>query len=153
MAQKTPASLKGKPPTLAKARRLNQCPTSPEDPMNVTQKPRASLRAAIDAACKQCIYDPQAPGGWRQQTHLCSCQRCPLWPVRPLSESAIPQRLLDEFQILPDDPCISPPRETHLLNDDIQDTTSFPGNRHCPENPPLRARFSGKAGPSGAGCP
>ena len=121
--------------------------------MNLTQKPRPSLRAAINAACKQCIYDPQAPGGWRQQTHLCSCQSCPLWPVRPLSDSAIPQRLLDEFQILPDDPCLSGPRESRLLNDDTQGGTSVQGHRHCSENLARRAKFSGKAGHSDTGCP
>lgn len=79
--------------------------------MNLAQKRRPSLRTAIDAACKQCIYDPQAPGGWRQQTHLCSCQDCALWPVRPMSASGIPQNLLDESRILPDDPGLSAPPE------------------------------------------
>lgn len=105
------------------------------------------------AACKQCIYDPQAPGGWRQQTHLCSCQSCPLWPVRPLSDSAIPQRLLGEFRILPVDPGLSDPRESPLLHDDTQGGTPAQVRQHLTEIPPLSAKFSGNAGHSGAGCP
>ena len=42
------------------------------------------LRAAIDATCKDCIYDPLCGGGsWRMQVAKCSAITCPLWPVRP----------------------------------------------------------------------
>ena len=45
-----------------------------------------SLRAAINAKCKQCIYDPESGmGAWRQQVAACTVTRCPLWPVRPLT--------------------------------------------------------------------
>jgi hypothetical protein len=45
-----------------------------------------SLRAAINAMCKGCIYDPIAgTGTWRQQTQACTAIKCALWPVRPLS--------------------------------------------------------------------
>ena len=42
-----------------------------------------SLRAAIDAKCRDCIHDKEAPGTWRAQVAGCPCIRCPLWPVRP----------------------------------------------------------------------
>jgi hypothetical protein len=48
-----------------------------------------SLRKAIDAKCRECIYDPIGGGGtWRQQVHACTSYRCPLYPVRPLSEAS-----------------------------------------------------------------
>jgi hypothetical protein len=42
-----------------------------------------SLRAAIDEKCRDCTYDPVAPGTWREQVAQCSAVRCPLWPCRP----------------------------------------------------------------------
>lgn len=48
----------------------------------------ASLRQAINAKCKDCIYDPLSGlGNWRQQVSLCQIKSCPLWTVRPLSQS------------------------------------------------------------------
>lgn len=45
-----------------------------------------SLRKAINAKCKDCIYDPLSGlGTWRQQTEACPAKTCPLWPVRPIS--------------------------------------------------------------------
>ena len=46
-----------------------------------------SLRAAINAKCKDCIYDPLAGlGTWRQQVDACDAEgACSLWPVRPRS--------------------------------------------------------------------
>lgn len=47
-----------------------------------------SLRAAINAKCKDCIWDPKCGGGtWREQVAQCSSVSCPLWAVRPLPES------------------------------------------------------------------
>lgn len=47
-----------------------------------------SLRAAINAKCKDCIYDPKCGGGtWREQVAQCSAANCPLWPVRPAPTS------------------------------------------------------------------
>jgi len=49
---------------------------------------RPSLRAAIDAKCKSCIYDPgSGNGSWREQVQACSSANCPLHPLRPLSRS------------------------------------------------------------------
>jgi hypothetical protein len=46
---------------------------------------RPSLRVAIDAMCKSCLYDPgNGNGGWREQVGGCSSSNCPLHPVRPL---------------------------------------------------------------------
>lgn len=53
--------------------------------------PPRSLRKAIDAMCKWCIYDPKSGGGnWRQQVTACAITRCALWPVRPLSRGESP---------------------------------------------------------------
>ncbi|RDS76404.1 hypothetical protein DL238_01455 [Alteriqipengyuania lutimaris] len=50
---------------------------------------RGSLRAAIDAKCKDCVYDKQEPGGWRQQVAACPCEHsCPLWSVRTQPRAA-----------------------------------------------------------------
>jgi len=50
---------------------------------------RASLRAAIDAKCRDCIYDPgNGEGGWRQQVQACCSANCPLHSVRPLPVKA-----------------------------------------------------------------
>jgi len=48
-----------------------------------------SLRAAINAKCKECIYDPIAgKGTWRQQVEACTAPTCPLYSVRPTSKGA-----------------------------------------------------------------
>ena len=45
-----------------------------------------TLRTAINAMCKQCVYDPESGlGTWRQQTEACRVTECPLWKVRPVS--------------------------------------------------------------------
>ena len=50
---------------------------------------RPSLRSAIDAMCKSCIYDPgNGNGAWREQVQGCSSSNCPLHPVRPSSVKA-----------------------------------------------------------------
>lgn len=54
-----------------------------------TQKP--SLRRAINAKCRECIYDPRGGGGtWKQQVEACTATGCPLYPVRPLSDGEKP---------------------------------------------------------------
>ena len=47
----------------------------------------ASLRGAINAKCKSCVYDPLAAGNWRMQVDGCAVTRCPLHEVRPRSAS------------------------------------------------------------------
>jgi hypothetical protein len=60
---------------------------SPEAPGMGPSQPSKSLRKAIDAKCRECIYDRLAGGTWRAQTHACELTKCALWPVRPKSES------------------------------------------------------------------
>ena len=45
-----------------------------------------SLRAAVNAKCRSCIYDPGSGNGtWREQVEACSSSNGPLHPFRPLS--------------------------------------------------------------------
>lgn len=45
-----------------------------------------SRQKAIDAKCKDCIYDPLAGGTWRMQTTRCQATDCPLWEHRPVDD-------------------------------------------------------------------
>jgi hypothetical protein len=58
-----------------------------------------SRQKAINEKCKQCIYDPNAPGTWRQQVHACPAgeEWCPLFPLRPRSESPLSEEKLREY--------------------------------------------------------
>lgn len=50
----------------------------------------ASLKKAIAAKCKDCIYDPALPGSWLSQVEACtSVKSCALWLVRPLTIASI----------------------------------------------------------------
>jgi len=44
-----------------------------------------SLRKAVDAKCRECLYDPCATGlgPWRMQVEACTSPKCPLFEVRP----------------------------------------------------------------------
>lgn len=42
-----------------------------------------SFRKAVNAKCKDCIYDSCAKGTWREQVQMCTAIDCPLWEVRP----------------------------------------------------------------------
>ena len=52
-----------------------------------------SLRKAINAKCKDCIFDPMEPGNWRQQVTACTSNDCALHSVRPMSESGAKSRV------------------------------------------------------------
>ena len=54
-----------------------------------------SLRKAINDKCKDCIYDPLAPGTWRQQVYMCAVPECPLYSVRPGPEKEAIGRVID----------------------------------------------------------
>jgi len=56
-----------------------------------------SLRDAINAKCKSCIYDPHAPGTWRQQVHACDNTGCPLHDVRPRAEKPLTRSALERY--------------------------------------------------------
>jgi hypothetical protein len=59
---------------------------SPNTPAIDSHKP--SLRRAVNAKCRECIYDPiGGSGSWRQQVEACTVNNCPLYPVRPISQS------------------------------------------------------------------
>lgn len=51
----------------------------------MTTEPR-SLRSAIDAKCKGCIYDSASAGAWREQVACCTSSNCPLFEFRPMPE-------------------------------------------------------------------
>jgi len=48
---------------------------------------KRSMREAINAKCKWCIYDDKAEGTWRKQVELCTCTDCPLHTYRPVTTS------------------------------------------------------------------
>lgn len=49
-----------------------------------------SRQTAINAKCKDCIYDPKCGGGtWRQQVEACSISTCALWPYRPKARGRV----------------------------------------------------------------
>ena len=47
-----------------------------------------SPRQAIANKCKDCTYDTEAAGNWRQQTASCPVVHCGLWKFRPLHGNA-----------------------------------------------------------------
>lgn len=46
---------------------------------------RYSMRQAIDLNCKDCIYDDQDVGNWKQQVTACTITDCPFHDHRPIS--------------------------------------------------------------------
>lgn len=42
-----------------------------------------AYKAAIEAMCKTCIFDPNCPGTWREQVRDCTSPNCPLYELRP----------------------------------------------------------------------
>jgi hypothetical protein len=56
-----------------------------------------SLRGAINAYCRECIYDHLGGGTCRQQIIKCTILKCPLYPVRP--GAAKPERTYSEAQL------------------------------------------------------
>jgi hypothetical protein len=57
------------------------------------------LRAAINAMCKACTYDPQDRGTCAQQISCCVSNECPLHSVRPINARAIPDTLLAHWRL------------------------------------------------------
>ena len=56
-------------------------------PIENSEQNPTSMRYAINAKCWDCIYDPAAPGNWRQQVTACTQTDCPLFKLRPVSGS------------------------------------------------------------------
>ena len=57
-----------------------------------------SRTSAINAKCKDCIYDQKAPGTWREQVQNCQSEKsCALWPYRPISVATLTQNRKDKL--------------------------------------------------------
>lgn len=56
---------------------------------------RPSLRASIDAKCKECIYDPLSAGKWREQVADCTSATCALFDVRPVPVQCVANGFID----------------------------------------------------------
>ncbi len=62
-----------------------------------------SRKKAIEDKCKDCTYDPLAPGTWRQQCELCAVTVCALHRYRPVSSRPLPDALLKAYGLDNDD--------------------------------------------------
>ena len=60
-----------------------------------------SLRKAINAKCKQCVYDAMDVGTAAQQIAACICRDCPLHKVRPITTKQLPVSLLEAYNVNP----------------------------------------------------
>ena len=60
---------------------------------------KVSLRKAINDNCKNCSFDRKAAGTWLQQVTLCSVTSCSIYPVRPVTKSAIPESVLNHYSV------------------------------------------------------
>lgn len=61
-----------------------------------------SPRQAIASKCRDCTYDTEAAGNWRQQTATCPVVHCALWAFRPLHGNAPAWLAAKEAARLPD---------------------------------------------------
>jgi hypothetical protein len=59
--------------------------------------PRLSLRIAINAKCRDCMFDPLGRGTWREQIASCESSNCALHDIRP-----VPRDCMDGGRICPD---------------------------------------------------
>ena len=57
---------------------------------------------AIDAKCKECIYDPDEDGTWRQQVKACAIDTCALHPYRPMPYKPRNQAVQPEYKTIRD---------------------------------------------------
>jgi hypothetical protein len=44
---------------------------------------------AIDAKCKDCNWDSNDVGTWREQVESCKAKDCSLWEHRPMTKSGV----------------------------------------------------------------
>lgn len=61
--------------------------------MTTTNRP--SLRKAVNAQCRECLYDPVQRGAWREQIAACASANCSLHPVRP-----VPRHCMEDGRIV-----------------------------------------------------
>lgn len=70
-------------------------PSADTKPLVAASRPHAahsklSLRDALNAFCRQCIYDPKSGlGTWREQVGACTARTCPLYAARPLPRKGV----------------------------------------------------------------
>ena len=62
-----------------------------------------SLRRAINAHCRACVYDPLDYGTCAQQIACCTAFTCELHPKRPVTAVKIPLDLLNRYGLSPED--------------------------------------------------
>lgn len=65
----------------------------------MTTNPRPSLRDAVNAKCRECIYDPFAAGAWREQVATCASSHCALHGIRPVPRDCIRNGEMDLAKI------------------------------------------------------
>lgn len=121
--------------------------------MSLTRTKRRSLRAAVNANCKSCIYDESAAGNWRQQVTLCTCTDCFLWDYRPVSSRPLPKSVLESFCVPDDDPIGLRHREGFAKRATVGPGTQRPLNGDTPNRNPVKAPQSVKVGASKRGSP
>ena len=61
-----------------------------------------SLRKSVNSYCRSCVYDALDAGTAAQQIACCIATDCPLHPVRPITTTVIPAKLLDRYNITPE---------------------------------------------------
>lgn len=62
----------------------------------MTTPSRVTPRQAINAKCRECIYDPSQRGTWREQVAACCSANCPLHSIRP-----VPRDCMSDGHICP----------------------------------------------------
>ena len=59
----------------------------------------STRKKAIDAFCKQCVYDKHSTGTWREQVLNCPSKKCPLYAFRPIPDHAREKGVATEIQL------------------------------------------------------
>ncbi len=57
---------------------------------------------AIAAKCKECIYDPDEDGTWRQQVKACAIESCALHLYRPMPYKPRSHAVQPEYKTIRD---------------------------------------------------
>lgn len=77
--------------------------TGPDLDQTGLPSPPMTRGEAIAAKCRECLYDDQSVGTWRQQVSACPATDCALWPLRPLAGGVPAWITAREVSRLPDD--------------------------------------------------
>ena len=78
----------------ALGRTLNQIERSNGKNCNTHSNNVKSRKAAIEQHCRDCIFDPNASGTWREQVRNCTSINCSLRPFRPTPYKTTPESLI-----------------------------------------------------------